>query len=373
MIRDTPDLRAIQVHVDNYEDRLMAERFWERFKGIFGDPEPDVCTECVLPTNRARRFIGYTEYWCEACLDLALDNGDVHACESTGRLVADSDAVYCEDINGYVHEDYAYRHSDGCYYSYEEEDEARRDRILSGYHSGPRDTGDVQPYDIGVELEVDTHDLDDMEEIVNNFPLGFSLEEDGSLDDTGMEIVQVKPKPLDKTKGHWDKVFPLLPSQKGRRGYGMHVSICHDGWSEEHLSNFVAFWSIHEDLVTHFATRRYCTSYAIKSSYDKDEKDEMTYEAKQSRYMACALRGNGRAEVRVFQTTRERARFNARVELVDAVARWTAKKGMEVDDINTTWGGLWTFLVAHKAKYPDALRMLDEWINSTKGGDEECV
>jgi len=225
-------------------------------------------------------------------------------------------------------------------------------------------------YDLGVELEVKFASKQDRSDAIVEIRdlclnSGFATERDGSLDDDkGMEIVQLKPLPLDKASEDWLKVLEYIPNQRGNTGYGMHVSINTASWPTEQRYAFVPFWTMNEDLVYYFAKRTYgeYTAAGKKCQHLQEKYNE----ACADKYLACSVRTHSRTEVRIFRTTHWPGLLAARLQLVDAVARWCESVECTPAGITNITGkkGLLEFMQG-KDQYAEAVKRVSQWVEST--------
>lgn len=318
-----------------------------------------------IVTDAATRItLGGNEYYSRGSASAIAHNLSNRA-EVGGICFQHDTGQYALTIDSYRWE------RDGHYHSYEEpydddDDDDSHDGVC-GYHSQrrnpPRET-----YDLAVELEVHTTSgtIEDIVETVNRH--GHIVEDDSSLSSGGVEIVQRTPCQLEDVIDNigWHDIVSTLPSQVGRNGYGMHVSVNAPDWSIEHETVFVAFWTANEDLVISLAGRRYNEDYAYKG-IDVTCDDDLHRKRSEagSRYAACSLRGNGRIEVRLFRTTRVWTKFAGRVQLVDAVARWAAncKEATHAYVTNISGkGGLLEYMTDHSSKYEHAIALVKRWM-----------
>ena len=183
--------------------------------------------------------------------------------ETWCQLCVDDDARWCEDTDDYRAGEYAYEHSDGCYYSYEEErdedededsDEDVNTRGLMDYSTNvltyaPADanikSNSYGEFTLGIEFEMTSGDRNSgaaAEQV--RACLGESyciVKRDGSLPDNGFEIVTAPRGLIEhvaKFKA-WDIDSKYCAWDVG--SCGMHVHIDSRAFTSLTLGKFIMF------------------------------------------------------------------------------------------------------------------------------------
>ena len=341
-----------------------------------GDAVCDECIENNFTCDRTGRYIGdndtsYTvftddgeETWCEEAVDDEawrcehtddyysddVDYHDVRTDYGTQRWcteASDQNAFWCEyseeywsaedyycievvDDNAWACRSYAtshsiaYQHSDGSWYTYEEENN------LKPYDYDVREKFGCGPYDklaLGVELECWAEDRSAA--VDNATDYGFVCKSDGSISDThGFEVVG-PPMLLDKYKGsmwyEWCEEATDVKSWYGKDGeYGMHVSVNGHGLSVLTKSKAVYFVNMHPSFIEKVAGRS-------QNQWWKCQ-DDMTlhrarYEA-DSKYLAINWKGD-RLEFRMFRGNRKWDGFVKNIEFAHAVMTFASQAGIK--------------------------------------------
>tara|TARA_A100001037_G_scaffold239975_1_gene219710 strand:+ start:2348 stop:3859 length:1512 start_codon:yes stop_codon:yes gene_type:complete len=338
-----------------------------------------VCDECIEKNKvcaRTGRYIGdndtrYTVYtddgeetWCKQAVD-----DEAWECEHTGDYYSDdidhhevrtdygterwctdsvdSYAFWCDFSEQYWSDDdhylievvdtnqsacreyasdhgYAYQHSDGDWYSYEEE------KNLKPYDYDVREDYGYGPYDklaLGVELECWAEDRDAAVDFATDY--GFVCKSDGSISSThGFEVVG-PPMLLDKYKGsmwhEWCEEATDVKSWYGRDGqYGMHVSVNGHGLSVLTKSKAVYFVNMHPSFIEKVAGRS-------QGQYWQCQSDMTLHRARydaNSKYLAINWKGD-RLEFRMFKGNRKWEGFVKNIEFVHAVMTFASQAGIK--------------------------------------------
>lgn len=267
-----------------------------------------------------------SEKWCR-------ESAEEHAfwCEYSDRWWSSEDytCIWVSDADSYACQsyaesnDYAYEHSNGNWYTYEENQGLRR------YDYDVREDFGYGPYDklaVGVELECWAEDRRSAVDCATDY--GFVCKQDGSICDYhGFEVVG-PPMLLEKYKGsmwnEWCEEAADVKAWYGKGGeYGMHVSVNGHGLSVLTKSKAVYFVNMHPSFIEKVAGRS-------QNQWWKCQ-DDMTlhrarYEAN-SKYLAINWKGD-RLEFRMFKANRKWDGFVKNIEFAHAVMTFASQAGI---------------------------------------------
>lgn len=223
-------------------------------------------------------------------------------------------------------------------YEYEEPDYDYEDDsyVIGHYHSRPRDwTVDMNdPTLLGLEIETLFPEDEDMDAIAlhatNYGKLPVIPEEDGSLDDEGVEFIF---KPI-SFKDLVDNCYihecvsrlsakNVLGHDAGT-GYGLHISINAKPMANLHVGRFCMFFHNNKTFVEKIARRRDHYFYRYNNHLTVDGFEEET-----DKYLAATRRSKNRVEVRVFRSTLSWPTIQASCQFVHSVRIFSENCGVD--------------------------------------------
>ena len=310
---------------------------------------------------------GYREQWCEHCVC-----HHATVCESCNDLTSNTnmctirvwgigyqdicsaclDELYyqCANCGDYcLEDDVVYR--DGYYYC----PDCAPSSVIADYHhteaehflNVPGDAG--QPY-LGVELEMEYPDdnsrLIAAQEILGHPQYGsyYECKEDGSLSDTGLEVV-TQPATLSYHESGYDQLMLDVAHKHHAESHnpgtcGLHVHIDADFFTETHIiearqrAGYIidTLFSACEPQIVCFSRRSYTSLNhwagilnirMVKPSSPLTDKLREYRAAKFTRYQAVNLDNTGTIELRVFRGTLRDETFYASLEFVTGLAYLT--------------------------------------------------
>lgn len=351
----------------------------------------------------------------EACDHLVLRGRtqEDHRGDSWCRACADALLVVPEDDHRLYDRDDLYRHSDGCLYTYEQDDEDGGEddndgQDTDGEGSGipslrsystvahtqlsavaqPPNIAHSRDFHLGIELEVQSRRRRayDVEQVLGDLGDDYILcKEDASLDDDlGFEIVTA-PRPLAthlKTFSAWEPPYGLTAWDPGC--CGMHVHIDSRAFTPATLARLLAFYNkrantrlIRQVAGRHPETSAQCRSYANYDSADgtftalrraKRHTDANRYvmvntttlsylegeRLQVANRLSHNTRGFSTVEIRVFRASLRKARLLAQIEFAHAVVifcRHTSASQLEETHFRT-------WLATEYSQYPALSRFL---------------
>lgn len=213
----------------------------------------------------------------------------------------------------------------------------------------------------GIELEVESESMDnlrsDCQAVLDSLGTDYViLKSDGSLDDTGFEIVTT-PATMTIHKERFDKFFRSIPeglhSWKGGN-CGIHIHVERKGLSQLTIGKLLVFVNSpnNESLITTIAGR-----YASRWSQIKPKSLDATPSSQQEeRYEAINLMPRNTIEFRIFRGTLNRLHFLANLEFVYSLISWARRAGRE--NLDQKYYLAWLAAPAHAKKYSHLVKFL---------------
>lgn len=296
------------------------------------------CEEMVLRDNATDVGGRNSIIWvCDSCC-----NGNYDCCESCGAWFNYRESGCngrcddcCEEPARYV-EDYSYKPYPNFYQK--------------------QDVDEIPDLYLGIELEVDEgysrHDASD--DIHDLDARRVYMKEDGSLSDSGFEIVS-HPCTLayHKEDMEWGKIMEICRDydyceRASSCGLHIHASRAFFGESRAerdlHIAKVVMlisrFWTTH---IIPFSRRRLDAlfqwagkGFDLKVTKDDSESDislKLTAKSNEGRYVAVNLRNANTIEFRFFKGTLDLDTLHAAMEFVDAICRFA--KRINIEDVDT--------------------------------------
>ncbi len=297
------------------------------------DGESDLSENCRLVDNEWYPEDEVTSCdWCDSDHlnddSIRTDSGD-YIC----RHCYEDYAYTCDGCGEVFHTDDITSTDSGCYC-----DGCKPSSLISNYsdksanYLRPESTDKLL---FGIELEVETRgdDADSGAEFVRqSLPDSYcTLKEDGSLGDSGFEIV-TRPDSVDVHKRWWGSFFSELPHRKlsswdnGR--CGMHIHVTKSAMSQLQLGKLMCF--LNEPANTGFVVSvagrdgeqwaRRCKK-KITDIHNEDE----------GRYVALNITGRT-AEVRIFRGTLKPESFYKNLEFVAALVEFCQPAGRSMKE-----------------------------------------
>jgi len=201
---------------------------------------------------------------------------------------------------------------------------------------------------LGVELEMEAGDWEEVSSILDTMPSVFYAKEDGSLED-GLELV-THPMSWAWMKKHAD-VWKILDEfkQAGCKSYktdtcGLHVHLSKSAFSSLHLYKFLKLFYENPSFIQKVSRR---DTYSMERWSDvRHGGEDLVYKAKH--YTAVNLRPHETVEVRIFKGTLSIKGLWERLEFVHAAYEWT--QNISIKDVSIENFLKW--VEEHKKAYP---------------------
>lgn len=213
----------------------------------------------------------------------------------------------------------------------------------------------------GIELEVESESMDnvrgDCQAVLDSLGTDYViLKSDGSLADTGFEIVTA-PATMAIHKERFDKFFRAIPeglhSWKGGN-CGIHIHVERKGLSQLTIGKLLVFVNSlnNESLVRTIAGR-----YSSRWSQIKPKSlDAAPASQQEERYEAINLMPHDTIEFRIFRGTLNRLHFLANLEFVYSLISWARRAGRE--NLEQKYYLAWLAAPAHAKKYGHLVKFL---------------
>ena len=239
---------------------------------------------------------------------------------------------------------------------------------------------------IGFELETEcglesiATFLDDAGED-RNAPEFLYAKADGSLDDTGVEIVTM-PATMDAIMARFPWGALRAWNEAGARSFhrgscGFHVHVSRSYFSPTHMWRFVAWQMRNQSFCERIAQRndsrwaRWQTLGEFGTGYKPTLADVVKgKESNGERYVAINFQNEPTVELRYFRGNLREDAIRLRIEFVDALARWTrTMTGRDVIAGALSVDGFSTYVEEMRERYPTLARWImdnqtAEWENA---------
>lgn len=252
----------------------------------------------------------------------------------------------------------------------EDDDEPNSDYIHSyGYKPRPVFFG-MGPIFLGFELEVEAATYLNFDErefmasrVMDSSHGSFYLKEDGSLSNSGFEIV-THPHSLQEyqTKFDW-KFLESLKTNKWRSWYsdncGLHVHIGLSAFvNAAHEAKFTKFIYDNQRQVVRIAGRS--SNYASFSDKGKAVRKIKYKDANWDRYQAVNNLNRNTLEIRVFKGSLRQERVLSAIEFVHAVCEYTRTLKAKVKGQPFSWVNFVGFVSNNLDTYPNLFTIINE-------------
>lgn len=277
-------------------------------------------------------------YKCDCCGDYSKENyGDRHTtlcescrdnhytiCADCGELIANDDSYYNERDGEYYCE-YCYSDHTGVVNDYGYEMDLQ-------FHKTDNDP--EKPLYLGFELEAGGASSYDIEDIARNikgydeYENFFTLKEDGSIPDSGFELV-TQPMTLQYHQQYgWNNILSDM-SKEGLKSHDLGGDACglHVHASRNYLTQ--SQWIIVDWFVSKYqskwetiARRKECHWAKFKKQEDARPVSEKYGKTNYDRYHAVNFENYNTVEFRLFRGTLKYETLMATLELIDALINW---------------------------------------------------
>lgn len=320
--------------------------------------------------------------------------GDVFYCEYTSQYYRENDMLRLADTDEYCSYDYANRNfylwDDGDYRTEPEPDDnspsENRER-LKEYSTAVEDSlgfGSAdqclmlnnQPLYLGLELEIEADDDDNLGELLDFIPNWMMAKEDSSLDDNlGLELV-TKPLGLQDQRINWASFISTVrrTSNAPDDNYGLHVHISKNCMSKVEQARIVKFVcnQSHRDFMVKLSRRGHVNNLArwcsieennITTDYFFSYRCPNKNVKSNTKYKAVNTSTDDTLEFRLFASTTNYIKIMEALEFCQSIAHYVVDTRKEVvhSIISLTRYAQW---LEGKTSYEHIYKNLTEYLSS---------